>query len=108
MRSPLERCGAIVSRSLEVTAGLSHAHSSELARWDQVFSGRGDVGIHLHHALQKLLLAGVRAAVLAPEEELKRWFSWKWYWDDALVEELVHDGRLHRIDGYVSTGAVDA
>ena len=37
-RSPLERCGAIVARSLQVTAGEGHAHSSELARWDQVYS----------------------------------------------------------------------
>ena len=39
LRSPLERCGAIVARSLQVTAGEGHAHSSELARWDQVYSG---------------------------------------------------------------------
>jgi hypothetical protein len=101
LRTPLERCGAIVSRSLQVTAGESHAHSSELARWDQVFSGTRDVGVHLHHSLQELLLAGVRAAVLAPERELKRWFSWHWYRGDALVEDLVREGRLRRIDGYV-------
>jgi hypothetical protein len=103
LRSPLERCGAIVSRSLDVTAGRSHAHSSELARWDQVHSGRGDVDVHLHHAFQALLLAGVRAAVVAPEHELKRWFSWQWYWDDTLVEGLVRDGRLHHVDGHVTT-----
>jgi hypothetical protein len=105
VRMPLERCGAIVSRSLEITAGRSHPHSSELARWDQVFFGTGDVGIHLHHALQNLLVAGVRAAVLAPVKELQRWFSWTWYWDDALVEELVRDGRLRRIDAHVTVTA---
>jgi hypothetical protein len=108
VRSPLERCGAIVSRSLQVTAGGSHAHSSELARGDQVFSGPGDVDVHLHEALQELLLAAVRAAVVAPEAELKRWFSWHWYWDDALIDDLVTEGRLRHVDGYVSTGAVDA
>jgi hypothetical protein len=52
--------------------------------------------------LQELVLAGVRAAVIAPERELKRWFSWQWYWEDALVDELVSGGKLRRIDGYVS------
>jgi len=44
----------------------------------------------------------VRAAVVAPERELKRWFSWQWYWDDLLVDELVHDGRLERVDDHVT------
>jgi hypothetical protein len=105
LRSPLERCGAVVSHSLKVTAGESHAHSSELARWDHVYSRPGDVGVHLHHSFQALLLAGVRAAVVAPESELKRWFSWQWYWDDALVEDLVRDGRLRRVDGQVAAVA---
>ena len=104
LRVPLERCGAVVSRSLQVTAGQGHAHSSELARWDQVFSGARDVGVHLHHSLQELLVASVRAAVLAPERELKRWFSWQWYWDEALVEGLVRDGRLRRVDDHVCLG----
>ena len=41
LRAPLERCGAIVSRSLHVTAGQGHQHSSELARWDQAYPGSG-------------------------------------------------------------------
>jgi hypothetical protein len=102
LRSPLERCGAVVARSLEVTAGHGHAHSSELARWDHVYSGPGDVGVHLHHAFQGLLAAGVRAAVVAPEGELRRWFSWQWYWEDSLVEDMVRDGRLRRVDGHVA------
>jgi hypothetical protein len=100
LRAPLERCGAIVARSLEVTAGGSHAHSSELARWDQIYSGSTAGGVR--DSLQELVLAGVRAAVVAPERELKRWFSWQWYWEDALVDDAVRDGRLRRIDGYVS------
>jgi hypothetical protein len=102
LRAPLERCGAIVSRSLEVTAGRGHAHSSELARWDDVFSGARDVDVHLHHALGELIVAGVRAAVVAREDELKRWFSWQWYWQDSLVDDLVRNGRLRRVDGYVA------
>ena len=41
LRAPLERCGAIISRSPQVTAGDRHLHSSELARWDQAFPGTG-------------------------------------------------------------------
>ena len=48
-----------------------------------------------------LVVAGVRAAVVAPEPELARWFSWPWRWDGELVERLVDDGRLERIDGHV-------
>src|SRR6266536_582447 len=33
LRTPLERCGAIVSRTLQVPSGEGHLHSSELARW---------------------------------------------------------------------------
>ena len=40
--------------------------------------------------------------MVAPEAELKRWFSWQWYWEDSLVEELVRDGRLRRVDGHVT------
>ena len=100
LRAPLERCGAIVARSLEVTAGGSHAHSSELTRWDQIYSSPAAGGVR--DSLQELVLAGVRAAVVAPERELKRWFSWQWYWEDALVDELVSGGQLRRIDGDVS------
>ncbi|HEY5989806.1 MAG TPA: hypothetical protein VIV12_26000 [Streptosporangiaceae bacterium] len=35
LRAPLERCGAVIARSLQVTAGGGHLHSSELIRWDQ-------------------------------------------------------------------------
>ena len=41
LRAPLERCGAIVSRSPHVPAGQGHQHSSELARWDQAYRGSG-------------------------------------------------------------------
>ena len=63
-------------------------------------SGGGD----LRRALGELLCAGVRAAVVAPERELVRWFSWRWYWEDGLVEELVQAGRIVRVDGHVASG----
>jgi hypothetical protein len=133
LRSPLERCGAIVSRSLEVTAGEGHQHTSELARWDQVYPGgwaeadaggsarggttgsarggadRGawsvvtsDASDDPRAALRDLVVAAARAAVVAPERELRRWFSWQWYWDDALVDDLVRSARLRRVDGHVT------
>jgi hypothetical protein len=53
-------------------------------------------------ALGDLIVAGVRAAVVAPERELRRWFSWQWYWTGALVDGLVRAGRLRRAGGYVT------
>jgi hypothetical protein len=41
LRAPLERCGAIIARSVQVTAGEGHLHSSELVRWDQAYPGTG-------------------------------------------------------------------
>lgn len=92
-RSPLERCGAIVSRSLAVsaTAAGPHPHTTELARWDQVYPERSNGG-----GLEDLTVAAVRAAVVAPERELTRWFSWIWLYSKGLVDELVDEGRLYR------------
>jgi hypothetical protein len=102
LRARLERCGAIVSRSLEVTAGQGHLHTSELARWDQVHRRRGEARADPARALGDLLVAGVGAAVVAPEAELRRWFSWPQYWTGTLVDELVGQGRLRRVDGQVT------
>jgi len=102
VRSRLERCGALVSRSLQVTAGAGHAHSSELARWNQIRSTPREGAVQLHQAFEALLVAGVRAAVVAPERELRRWFSWHWYWQDTFVEKLVRDGLIRRVDGHVT------
>ena len=102
LRAPLERCGAIIARSLQVTAGAGHLHSSELIRWDQAHPGPGG-RTDPPQALAGLIAAGVRAAVVAPERELRRWFSWQWYWAGGLVDGLVGDGRLRRVDGHVTT-----
>ena len=102
IRSPLERCGAVVARSLVYATGDSHAHTAELARWDQVHSVSADVDVHQHRSFAELLLAGVRAAVVAPERELRKWFSWQWYWEDEVVDGLVAEGRLERVDGHVA------
>ena len=96
LRSPLERCGAVVARSIVYEA--PHRHTSLLARWDQVHPERRG-GRDPRQAFGDLICAGVRAAVVAPEPEPARWFSWRWYWDDRLVDELVYAGRLVRIEG---------
>jgi hypothetical protein len=99
LRYPLERCGAVVARS--VLYEEPHRHTSLLARWDQVhLEPRGGSGPR--EALGDLVCAGLRSAVVAPERELARWFSWRWYWDDGLVDELVAAGRLARVDGHVA------
>jgi hypothetical protein len=103
LRAPLERCGAIISRSLRVTAGEGHQHSSELVRWDQAYLGTGGTDANPSQALKDLLAAGVRASVVAPELELRRWFSWQWYWTDTLVDDLIREGRVRRVDGHVMT-----
>jgi hypothetical protein len=101
LRHPLERCGAVVARALVYEE--PHRHTSLLARWDQVHpEPRGGSGPR--EALGDLLCAGVRAAVVTPERELARWFSWRWYWDDRLVDELVAASRLRRVDGHVAAG----
>jgi hypothetical protein len=95
LRAPLERCGAIVSRSIVYED--PHRHTSELARWDQLVPEPSAAG-----GLEDLIVAGVRAAVVASERELERWFSWKWYWEDNPVDRLVEAGRLVRVDGHVA------
>jgi hypothetical protein len=56
----------------------------------------------LGQALADLIAAAVRAAVIAPERELRRWFSWQWYWTDGLIDDLLRGGRLRRVDGHVA------
>jgi len=105
LRSPLERCGAVVSRSVEVTAGHGHVHGSELFRWDQVYQGSAGADADPVGALGDLVVAGVGAAVVAPERELRRWFSWTWYWTDALLGGLIRAGRLRTVgDDLIAAG----
>ena len=102
LRAPLERCGAIVSRSMEVTAGAGEAHPGVLARWDQAYPAGGGAGTEPGHALKELVVAGVRAAVVTPEAETRRWFSWQWYWSESLIDDLAGAGRLRRVDGHLT------
>jgi hypothetical protein len=96
LRSPLERCGTVVSRSIVYEE--PHRHTSELSRWDHIVPEPLEGG-----GLPNLVVASVRAAVLAPEREVAKWFSWRWYWEDDLVDRLVEEGRLLRPeDGWLA------
>jgi hypothetical protein len=100
LRYPLERCGAVVSRSLRVDLpDGGHTHTSELLRYDQAYSEPAASG-----GLDDLVVAGVHAAVVAPEREITRkWFSWRWLFEDDFVERLVSEGRLERPEPGVVT-----
>ena len=102
-RRPLERAGAVVGHGVTLPGVESgHVHSSVLARWDQVMPGpcSGSLG--------DLIVAGVRAAVLAPEAELGSWFSFTERTDAALVDGLVAQGRLARpAPGWLATALDD-
>jgi hypothetical protein len=112
LRSPLERCGVIVARSEAVTAGEGHGHThtSVLSRWDQAYPNANGLMAadpalaDPAGAVADLVVAATRAAVVAAEAEVRRWFSWPWYWSDTLVDDLVRSGRLRRIDGFVALG----
>ena len=104
LRTPLERSGAIIARSKEVTAGEGHLHTSELTRWDQAYQASRETGTTPAAALAGLVVAGVRAAVVVPEAEPRKWFSWPQYWHPALIDDLVAGGRLRRVDGYIAAG----
>ena len=90
LRSALLRCGALVTRQViePARSGAGHVHRSELARWDQVYPqpapGPADV--------IALLGAALRAAVLAPERDLARWFSWRWLLPPDAADQLVGRG----------------
>jgi hypothetical protein len=93
-RSPLERCGAVVARMVPVGEGHDD-WVTELARWDQLHPEPAQKPRE-RGGLDEFVLAGVRAAVVCPEREPKRWFSWTWRWDDGLIDRLIDDGRLVR------------
>jgi hypothetical protein len=88
---PLELCGAVVRRAVEPTE-LGQLEGYELLRWDQLFPTAAEDG----GGLDDLVVAGVRAAVLATEKEVPRWFAWRWRVDPDFVDRLVSEGRLAR------------
>jgi hypothetical protein len=91
LRESVERVGALVGREETVlTMSGGHRHTTRLHRWDQVVPG-----VSMQEpkaALGALLVAGVRAAVLVPTEEVRAWFSWPI--PSGLLEDLVSGGQL--------------
>lgn len=90
-RENLEQVGAVVTRSLVLEP---HAHTSELARWDQRFDGPSAGG------LDELLVAFVRSAVFVPEVDLAKLLSWPL--PAGTVERLLAAGKLRRVGEYVT------
>jgi hypothetical protein len=88
--SPLLRVGAVVRRG------------DEYLRYDQAYPSASAGG-----GLDELVVAAVRAAVVAPEPEVARkWFSWRWLFSDGDVDRLVAEGRLERPEpGWVTAPA---
>jgi hypothetical protein len=93
LRVPLERCGAVVARSVRVEVrGGGHRHTSELVRFDDAYPEAPPTP----GGLDELIVAAVRAAVIAPEREVTRWFSWRRLFPKGYVDRLVNEGRLSR------------
>jgi hypothetical protein len=93
VREKLETVAAVVSRDVTVADSKGgHRHTSELARWDQVWKKPWKA--NQDQALAELVLIGVRAAVLAHQDEVGKWFSWPIEW--PLIAELISARRLQR------------
>src|SRR5881296_4629357 len=91
VREKLETVAAVVSRDIAVEDDKGgHRHTSEIARWDQVWNKPWKA--NQEQALAELVLIGVRAAVLAHQHEVGKWFSWPVEW--PLLAELISARRL--------------
>jgi len=98
---PLELCGVVLRRAIAPT-DAGEVEGFELVRWDHVFPTPAATG----GGPDELVVAGVRAAVLATEPEIPRWFAWRWRFEPGLVDRLVSEGRLERpAPGWVTAPA---
>jgi hypothetical protein len=89
VRDRLQRVGAVIGNGL-VFEDESSWFFAPMRRWDQLFKKPAAVK-RPHH---DLVMAGMRAAVLVPEEDVKHWFSWPV--PAAVLDNLVDEGRLVR------------
>jgi hypothetical protein len=97
---PLELCGTVVTRAVEPDEH-GEVEGFEYARWDQVFTEPAAGG-----GAEELLVASVRAAVVATQKEIPRWFAWRPRFDADLLERLTRAGQLERpAPGWVSAPA---
>ena len=88
-RDRLERVGAVISDGL-VFQDATSWYFAPVRLWDHVFSEP----VHAEEPLAEVVLLAVRAAVVAPEPDVKTWFSWPI--PVGLVDRLVEAGRLRR------------
>ncbi len=93
VRHLLEAVGAVISEDIELPAANGgHLHTSRLLRVDQALRGRGGGGAaDLSIAHRRLISAAVRAAVVAPRDDVERWFTWT---AQEIIDELVEEGTL--------------
>ncbi|HEU5438594.1 MAG TPA: hypothetical protein VFU88_04835 [Ktedonobacterales bacterium] len=105
LRQRLESAGVLVSRAVAVPAATgTERETSELARWDQRFAvPQSAAATAPEAALDDLVVAGVRAAIVAPREEVGAWFSWPLALSQ--LDQLVAEGRLSQPqDGWIAVG----
>ena len=87
VRKRLERVGAVVSDGL-VFESSSSWYFAPMRRWDQAVTQSA----HSDDPHGDVVVAGVKAAVVAPEAEVSSWFSWPI--PPGTVDRLVREGRL--------------
>jgi hypothetical protein len=91
VRQQLEAVGAVISEDVELPAANGgHMHTSRLLRVDQwlpLSNSPDDVATAYRH----LVAAAVHAAVVAPRDDVERWFIWP---AQTMIAELVDDGTL--------------
>jgi hypothetical protein len=89
VRNRLERVGAVVSDGLVFESSTSW-YFAPMRRWDQVVTEPAESD----DPYGDVIVAGVRAAVVAPEAEVGSWFSWPG--SREVVARLVAERRLYR------------
>ena len=89
VRDRLERVGAIVSDGL-VFNEAGDWHFAPMRRWDAVIKKAAKSA----DPIGDIVVAGVRAAVIAPEPDVRSWFSWPVL--RSTIDRLVDAGRLAR------------
>jgi hypothetical protein len=92
IRHQLESVGAVISQDVELPAANGgHLHTSRLLRADQAAPDTSG-GTDVSQAHRRLISAAVQAAVVAPRDEVERWFAWP---AREVIDELVREAALH-------------
>jgi hypothetical protein len=91
-RDRLERAGAVISDGL-VFHDLATSYLAPMQRWDQAIPAAPEPRLG-DDPIADAVVAGVRAAVVTEESDLRRWFSWPI--QSRIVDQMVEAGRLLR------------